>query len=354
MSKNKALFLIATLIGVLFVAWKLNSNKTETARLAALSTQTYAHLPVRVVQPSSSANGNGLVADGIFMPNKEMWVLSETQGHILEVYKAKGDYVRTGDALAKIDDEILQIELQTVQLNLDKLKKDKQRLANLIDADAVAKNKIEEIELGIATAEAKIKGLNKQINNTTIRSPMEGIITYRVIEKGGVIGLGIQVAQITDISSLVLTVRVPELDIYKVKKGQNATVIADAFSQKQLNGRIRNIGVKADQAFTYDIEIEVKNTPEMLLKAGMHGRATFQAPNAEAGVFIPIEAVIGSRNAPSVYVVDADQKAQLTPIVIEKEVSGKFKVSSGLQMNDRVISSGGLTLTDGAQVKVVE
>ncbi len=354
MSKNRILFFLVVLLAATLVGWKLYSNKREIQRQANLSLQTHEYLPVQVVRPQASAMSNSLVSDGIFMPSKEMWVLSETQGRILDVFKAKGDFIRAGEPLAKVDDELLRIELQTVQLNLDKLQKDRQRLANLIDADAVAKNKIEEIDLGIATAEAKIKALNKQIDNTTIRAPMDGIITFRAIEKGGVIGLGIQVAQITDISRLILTVRVPELDVHKVKKGQSAGVVADAFGSRLFAGKIRNIGVKADQAFTYDIEVEVQNTPDLLLKAGMHGRATFQQPDAEKGVFIPVEALIGSPNDAKVYLVDAEQTARLRRVKVEKETNGQYKISAGLELTDIVVRSGGLTLTDGAKVQVVD
>ena len=152
-----------------------------------MSLVSHEYLPVKVASPKYMDESAALTADGIFLPRKEMRVLSETPGHIVDVFKAKGDYVKAGDALAKVDDEMLNIELQAVRINLDKLKKDQARLSNLIEADAVAKNKIEEVELGIATAEAKIKGLQKQINNTTIRSPMDGVITYRVVEKDGVI-----------------------------------------------------------------------------------------------------------------------------------------------------------------------
>lgn len=337
-----------------FIYWKLNSNMAEINQRAAISQQTHAFLPVQVAYPATSSAKSGLTADGIFLPVKEMWVLSETQGRILEVFKAKGDFVRVGEALAKVDDELLNLELRTVQLNLDKLEKDRQRLSNLIDADAVAKNKIEEVELGIATAKAKIQGLQKQIANTTIRAPMDGTITFRVIEKGGVIGLGIQVCQITDISTLILTVRVPELDVKRVRKGQLATVIPDAFAQKQFSGKVRNIGIKADQAFTYDIEVEVRNTPQFDIRAGMHGRANFLESGSDNGLFIPATAIVGSTRDAAVFVATPDSVAIRRTITIEKEEKGMVRVTSGLAATDLVITSGSLTLVDGARVRIVE
>jgi membrane fusion protein, multidrug efflux system len=354
MTKNKIILLLA-LIGTCFlIAWKLQANKAEIEKLANLSLNTHQYLPVRVASPLLTNQKNGLTADGIFMPNKEMWVLSETQGHITDVFKAKGDLVRAGEAIAKVDEELLQVELQTVQINLDKLEKDRQRLVHLIDADAVAKNKVEEVDLGIATARAKIKGISKQIANTTIRAPMTGTITYRTIEADGVIGLGIQVAQMIDITTLLLTVRVPELDVQKVKKGDIATITADAFPEKRFQGRVRNVGIKADMAFTYDIELEVKNTPTLDMKAGMHGRAVFNAAGAENGIFIPLEALVGSQKDGKVYLIENDSIARLRPVQVQKAQNGLLKVTEGLNPSDRIIVSGNLTLTDGARVQIVE
>jgi membrane fusion protein, multidrug efflux system len=353
MTKNKVILWLALILICASIAWKLQANKAEIENLANLSLKTHQYLPVKVAFPQHSTVKGGLTADGIFMPNKEMWLLSETQGHIQQVFKGKGDFVRAGEAIAKVDDELLQIELQTIQINLDKLEKDRQRLVNLIDADAVAKNKIDEVDLGIATARAKIKAIQKQIANTTIKAPMTGTITYRTIETDGVIGLGIQVAQIIDISTLLLTVRVPELDVQKVKKGMTATITPDAYPEKRFQGRVRNVGVKADQAFTYDIELEVKNTPDMAIKAGMHGRAIFAAQGAETGVFIPVEALVGSQMDGKVYVVENDTIAVLKPVQVQKADNGLLKVMSGLQTTDRVVVSGNLTLTDGARVEIV-
>jgi membrane fusion protein, multidrug efflux system len=343
------------ILACLLVVFRLQSNRVAISKLAALSSLTHAQLPVEVILPITQALNTGLVADGIFMPIKEMWVLSETQGHIIEVYKAKGERVQAGDQLAKIDDSMLQLELQTVALNLEKLEKDRERLTKLIDADAVAANKIEEVQLGIATAQAKIKGIQKQILNTTIKAPMSGTMTYRVVEKDGVIGLGIQVAQLTDISTLLLTVRVPELDVNSVKKGQEVVVTPDAMPLTTLRGKVRNIGIKADQAFTYDIEVEVKNTPDQSIRAGMHARAAFQVQGSEGGVFIPAETLVGNnRKNAQVYVLENDSIARLRSIQIEKEVGGRLKIASGLIATDKVISSGSLTLTDGAKVTVVQ
>jgi membrane fusion protein, multidrug efflux system len=353
MSKNKFIVLAFFILGLIVVSWRLYSSKKEMIRQAELSLESPDFLPVKVVTPHYANGVDGLKADGIFMPIKEMWIMSETQGRITEVYKAKGEMIKAGEAIARVDDELLRLELETVQLNLDKLEKDKVRLNRMIEADAVAKNKVEEVSLAIATAQTKIKVLQKQLNNTTIRSPMDGMITFKLIEPGGVIGLGIQVAQVTDISSLLLVVRVPELDLHRIKKGNVATIVADAFPDKPMQGIVKNIGIKADQAFTFDIDVEVKNTSDRLLKAGMHASSSFQATSHVQALYIPIEALVGSRKEAKVYIIGQYSTAKLVSITIGEEKGGDIEVKSGLSTTDQVIINGQFTLAEGNQVKII-
>ena len=152
--KNRSLLWLLLLAAVTFAAWKLYSNKKHLDQKAELSKMTRAFVPVEVVQPKLETLANHLEADGIFLPFKEMFVISETAGRVLETYKSKGEWLNEGEIIAKIDDELLRIELEATQANLAKLRKDKERLTNLIEGEAAPKNKIEDVDLGILTAEA--------------------------------------------------------------------------------------------------------------------------------------------------------------------------------------------------------
>jgi RND family efflux transporter MFP subunit len=214
---------------VSLTTWKLCSNKKELEHEAQLSKVTRAYVPVEAVLPQLETLANSLEADGIFLPAKEMFVISETAGRVLEVYKNKGEWVNEGEVIAKVDDELLRIELEATQANLAKLRKDQDRLTNLIEGEAAPKNKIEDIQLGILAAEAKEKGLKKQIEKTSITAPMTGTLGLRFIERGSVIGPGIQVAQMTNLEKLFLMVKVTERDVLNVKKGQSVRVNPDVY-----------------------------------------------------------------------------------------------------------------------------
>jgi membrane fusion protein, multidrug efflux system len=336
-----------------FVAWKLFANKKHLNQEAELSKLTRAFVPVEVVEPKMETLANHLEADGIFLPFKEMFVISETAGRVLETYKNKGEWLKEGEIIAKVDDELLRIELDATQANLAKLRKDRERLTNLIEGEAAPKNKIEDLELGIFTAEAKEKGLKKQISNTSIRAPMTGSLGMRFIERGSVIGPGIQVGQMTNLEKLFLMVKVTERDVLNVKKGQAVSVRADVFPDLNIAGKVTNIGLRADNAFNYDVEIEVINPKGNPLRGGMHAKAKFTFDAKRTGLTLPRKVIAGSLQDPEIYVVQGDSMAVLRAITLGGIYGDKVEVTSGILQGDKVVLTGQLNLVDGAKVSVV-
>lgn len=333
--------------------WKLYFNKKELAAETELSQVGRAYVPVEVVEAQMETLANSLEADGIFLPAKEMFVISETAGRVLEIFKNKGEWVNEGDLIAKVDDELLRTELEATQANLSKLRKDRERLTNLIEGEAVSKNKIEDVELGILAAEAKEKGLKKQIANTSIRAPMTGTMGLRFIERGSVIGPGIQVAQITNLEKLFLMVKVTERDVLNVQKGQSVSVAPDVYPGLAIPGKVTNVGLRADNAFTYDVEIEVINPPKKPLRAGMHAKARFTFNTNRQGLTLPRRAIAGSLQDAKVFVVHDSVLAELRPVTLGGIYGDKVEVISGLQAGEQVVVTGQMNLSDRARVRVV-
>ncbi len=350
--KKNILLLLVLAAAVAFVAWKLQKNKSELTAKAALSQVSRAHIPVEIVHPTMENLSTSLEAEGVFMPFKEMLVISETAGRVLEVFKDKGDWVNEGDLLAKVDDEMLQIELEATSANLAKLQKDRGRVANLIEGEAVSKSKIEEVDLGILAAEAKIKGLKKQISKTSLTAPMTGTIGLRFIERGSVIGPGIQVAAMANLQKLLLHVKVTEQDILAVKKGQTVQIKADVFKEKTFSGRVTNIALKADNTFNYDVEIEVANTSSRDLLGGMHGSAVFSLGFARQSMILPRRAIAGSLQDGKIFVVKNDSIAAEKTIEIGRQQGEKVEIRGGLALDEKVVLSGQSNLADGAKVKI--
>lgn len=351
LSKQTKLWIITGILATL-VALKLYWNKLELNAETELSKTTRKFVPVEITYPKLESLGTTLQTDGVFMPAKEMFVISETAGRVLEIYKNKGEWVKEGDLIAKVDDELLKIELEATQANLGKLRKDQERLGNLIEGEAVAKNKMEDIVLGILAAEAKEKALKKQISNTNIKAPMTGTLGLRFIERGSVIGPGIQVAQITNLEKLFLMAKVTEKEVLNIAKRQTVAVHPDVYPKATIIGKVTNIGLKADNAFSYDVEIEIDNPQTTPLRAGMHAKATFQFDSKRKGLVLPRKAIAGSIQDSKVFVVLNDSIASIRKLDLGSMVGEYVEVLSGITATEKVVLSGQLNLTEGSKVEI--
>jgi len=335
------------------ITWKLFENQQKRREETALALATRPFVPVKTAFAVQEKLANRLDVNGIFLPAKEMFVISETQGRVVQVLKNKGEWVNEGDLIAKVDDELLSIELEATQANIAKLKKDRERIGNLIEGEAVAKNKAEDIELGLLAAESKEKALKKQIANTSIRAPMTGTLGMRFIERGSVIGPGIQVGQVTNLEKLFLMVKVTERDVLRVRPGQRVEVSADVYPTRPIAARVTNIGLRADNAFNYDVEIEVPNPKDAPLRAGMHAKARFAFDTAREGLTVPRKAIAGSLQDARVYIVQ-DSLVSLRKVQLGSISGDRVEVLSGLTAGERVVVTGLFNLTDGAKVAVIE
>jgi RND family efflux transporter MFP subunit len=351
LNKKFGVFLLL-LAGAAFVVWKLADNKRILAAEAALSRVRPSFVPVEVIAPQMESLASRLETDGIFLPSKEMFIISETAGRVVQTYKNKGEWVKEGEVIAKVDDEMLHIELAATQANLAKLRRDKDRLENLIEGEAAPKNKMEDVDLGVLAAEAKEKGLNKQISNTSIRAPMTGTLGLRFIERGSVIGPGIQVGQMTNLERLFLMVKVTERDILLIRKGATVAVLPDVYAGLSLTGRVTNIGLRADNTFNYDVEIEVANPDKNPLRGGMHAKAIFNFDSKRQGMTLPRKAVTGSLQEATVYVL-RDSTVAVRPVELGMVTGDRVEIRAGLTTDDQVVVSGQSGLAEGVRVRVV-
>jgi RND family efflux transporter MFP subunit len=287
---------------------------------------------------------------GTFEPNKQAMVSSEGQGKVLSVEFEEGDVVKKGSVLAKLDDEMLRLQLQTVEVNLDGQRKDEQRYRILAEQNAAPDIQLEKVELAIKGLEIQKAQILKQIKGCTIISPFNGIITKKMIDLGSVIGAGTPVAEITDITLLKLAVNIPERDINKFKEGQKVDVTADIKPDEIITGTIKTISPQADKTHNVKVQIEIKNNSNEL-KAGMFATANLASGSSVNALSIPRKTLVGSTKSPQVYVVK-NGKAILTSFNAGTSDSDYIEVVSGITETDKVVIKGQVNLKNNSNVKI--
>ena len=342
-------FIVVVLTGVVVL---LMTNKA-TMEKRAKSTVRLETVPVTTEKVKLSSLDEELTLVGTAYPEREVNVLSETQGRVVAVYFDVGKSVGTGSLLVKADDEVKQAVFNTAETNFEKAKKDLERYRQLNREKSVNDVQLEQIMVAFKTAESQYIISKRQLEDTKVKSPIPGIVTSRNVEVGTLLSINTPIANIVDISSLKVKVNVAERDVFKMKPGAQVEIKTDVYPDVTYEGTIKNINSKSDEAHTYAVEISLKNSTKNPLMAGMFVNCSFNFIKSSESVIIPRIALVGSIKTPQVYVVEND-KAELRSIVIGAVYSNIIQVLGGLRPGEHVVTSGQLNLQDNSSVKIVK
>ena len=208
-------------------------------------------------------------------------------------------------------------------------------------------------EAEVKRLQAKVQRLREDVSKTTIRSPVSGFITRRYTEVGQWIEQGGRVADLVDLSVVLVRIPIHEKDIGHLQVGDAASIVLDAFPDRVFTGSVKHIIPQADPASrTFPVKIAVANTPDNALKAGMSARVRLQVGPAQTAMLVPKDAV-ARRAAQQVVFVVQEQTARMVPIKTGRAHAGWLEVLDGsLKPGDTVVITGNETLRDQAAVLI--
>lgn len=348
MNKRVIIGILVAFVLIGLTVMKLLSNKEKAAEKIYIH-DVEAPILVDATAPQMHTFENSFSYLGTFEPVKQNTVSSDASGKIVRLMVEEGDPITVGKVYAKVDDEMLQLQLQNAEIALEGQQNDDARYSNLAKENAVAGIQVEKTKLSLRSAEVQKKQIQKQIRSTSITAPFSGIVTKKMVELGSVIGPGTPLIEITDISSLKLTVNVPERDILKFRMNQAVEVKADIYGSKTFAGKVTNVSVQADKSHNFKVQITVKNAQRELM-AGMYGSVALTNSKSVTALSIPRKALVGSSKNPQVYVIK-NGVAVLTSFNAGTSDGDFIEVISGISKNDRIVTKGQVNLQDKTKVK---
>ncbi len=202
------------------------------------------------------------------------------------------------------------------------------------------------------------------LKHTTVTAPIKGVLSGRFVEKGDWVAVGGKLFQISDYTTVYLTAYVSDKDVGKldfekvIQKGHGirADVTVDSLPGKTFEGDIRYIQAVTNQNHLFEVRIYINNK-DMKLLEGMYARAAVEVNRIPCEVRIPIDTLleqIRTNASNTVAVVDAQNKAQLTPIRIGAGDRTNAQVLSGLKPGDIIVVEGKEILSSGQPVEVTQ
>ena len=349
---KRIIITIVVVLGVLgLIGWVLNENKAENEAKTAVVAETGGAIVVKAENVTRQPLVLDFSANGNFAANQDLLMKSEVSGRVTGIRVKEGSRVSRGQVLALVDPEIINLDKQSAEDALQKIKTDYQRYKSSFETGGVTRAQLDDIELQLRNAEIRLQQANRRVQDANIKSPIDGIINRRDIEVGAYLSPGTDLFEIVDLSRLKLKITANETQVVNLKVGDKVTIVSSVFPDKEFNGEISFIAAKADNTLNYPVEITVDNSGASELKAGMYATAYFKFPQQDPTILIPRGSFVGGVNSNQVYVMAADSTAKVREVVAGRIFGEQVEILSGLEEGETVITSGQINLVDGAKVQ---
>ena len=308
--------------------------------------------PVRVFGElvKNESEEQSKVFSGVFESLNEVKVSADIQGRIANILVKEGQKVKKEQALLKIDDSKLRLQLGVLETKLEGLKKDEARYLALSKEDAVPGIKLEKIQNAIATVEAEKKLILEQLDKSLVRAPFDGVISMKFCEVGGFASPAVPLFELINQKDLKFVINVPDKDLYLFTENKSYTVSTN-ISNDVIKAKLSQVSSKAGRGNGFKIEFVLENSDG--IKPKMNGVLKFTSPSSiNDGLIISSNAIIGSESNPEIYRV-LNGRAVRTPISILSRNGKDIFIKGNINKGDTVITGGFINLFDNANVIVI-
>jgi HlyD family secretion protein len=265
----------------------------------------------------------------------------EAEGPDLPFLKAGMDRARKLHSDGLISQAVMEDGEKAYQMALNK---QMIALRNL----SVTRADVARAEAQVAQAQAALERADEDLRNSTITSPMDGLVLSRDVEVGDAVSsilvLGSQatlVMTLGDVSEVYVKGKVDEADISKVYLGQPARIVVESLKDKKFVGKVTKIspmGVEKDNVTTFEVRVSIRN-PSGELKANMTANAEIILEEKKNVLLIPEAAVV----------YDKDRNTSLE-IPDPKGENGRRKIAAKLGISNGVKTELVEGLKEGDQV----
>lgn len=369
----------SVLFAVVALGWGLSSvfgskETIDPSKLAAAERGTVAR---------------AVVATGKIQPLAKVEIKSKASGIVKRLLVDYGDPVKEGQILAELDKEELQARVREASAtllgaqaalertkveaegpDLPFLKASQDRARKLFGEGLISDSVREEAEKNYqmavnkqsaarsnvavntaeaARAQAALERAETDLRNSTIVSPMNGIVLSRDVEVGDAVSsilvMGSQstlVMTLGDASSVYVLGRVDEADIGKVSFGQRARIVVESYKDKPYEGTVTKIspmGKEKDNVTTFEVRVSIQN-PEGELRANMSANAEIIREEKKDVLLVPESAVIYDKDRKTfLEVPDPKGEKGRRRVAVKVGISNgvKAEILEGVKEGDKVV-----------------
>lgn len=263
-----------------------------------------------------------------------------------KIFVEVGDAVSPGQKLAQMD----QTNVIQQRVQLANYKTEFARVDELFKVGGASKSEWDAKKTALDVAQT---AYNNLITNTTLTSPIRGLVTARNYDNGDMYATsGNPVVVVEQITPVKLLVNVSESLFKEVKKGMNVSLTLDVYGDEVFPGKVSLVYPTIDPTTrTFPVEITIPNGDKRA-RPGMFARVTMSFGTKDH-VVAPDRAIIKQAGSGDRYIyVYKDGKVSYNKVELGRRMGEEYEVVTGVQNGDQVIVTGQNRLNNGMTVEI--
>lgn len=326
---------------------------------AALRRRMAAGPRVLVVPIGRTASTRDLVLPALTRGFDETGIYAKVPGYLRALYVDKGDRIRAGQILARIESPETDKQVANYRANYLLAKITNDRDAELWRKDVISRQAYDDQHALMLQAQATLAQYEALQSYEVIRAPFDGIVTARNVDPGHLVPEATAATASTD--AIISVARLKPLRVFTyvpqdvatfIHNGDQATITVRNYPGRIFEGTItRHPQALAPDSRTMLVEVDLPNQ-DLALYPGMYGTARFVVRMPVSAPLVPDDALIFRNNKVYVPVV-RNNRLRLVEITLGYDDGVQVEATSGVGYHEMIAIDVGQAARDGEQVQPV-
>lgn len=360
-----ALVILAVVAGVVIISRQPPPEPVDEAVAEPIKQLNQAE--ITTVEPTTLAET--VRVTGSLAPQRQTQLSSQVFARVVAVLARAGDAVSSGDVLVQLDTDSLQVQLdqatstaEATRAQLALAESQLARTRDLIERGVTATSGLEQaqssadaLRANLAALEAQVAAAQIDMQNATVRAPMDGVVSERTVEPGQTVQQGTALLTIVDLDPIELQGSSPIGASAEIEPGQTVAVTVEGLPDRVFEGTVSRVNpVAAAGTRTIPVYITLANE-DGALRGGMFATAHITVTETPDALSVPATAL--REDAEGVYVLKVENGEAVRQAIEQGEAWNRgrvIEVVSGLEAGDIVVSAPLTELQPGDKVEMVE
>jgi multidrug efflux system membrane fusion protein len=335
-----------------------------------------ATLTVKAVRAVTKPMPVVIEAVGTVEPEQSVQVRAQVSGVLQNISFKEGDKVKAGQLLFQIDPRTFQSQynqavaaLARDRAQLENARAQQQRLEPLLKREFITQQEYDvavtsakSLEATVQSGQAMVEQARIQLDYSRIVAPISGRTGQLAVRAGNLVnaaGSGVPLVTINSTDPILVGFSIPERQLEDIRRYQNEKdmrieILPDRAGGAVATGKLVFVdNTVTPQTGTVLLKTRVENTKELIWPGQFVNVRVVLTIEPEA-VVVPEVAVQPGQEGPFVYLVGAEDKVEIRPVKVSRQLGNEIVIASGIAGGDQVITEIPQALRPGATVRIAD